>query len=90
MRRVFDVLEAIRERVLEHLYNTGVKGTHIALSPGAYRRLLEIRRSRDGVPVAAGCAAISEIMTPVGRLSVLIDELIPDTEIEVLSLNETG
>jgi hypothetical protein len=90
MRQVFDLLEAIRERVLEHLYNTGVKGTHVALSPRSYRRLLEVHRSRGGVPVAAGCGAIGEIMTPVGRLSVLIDELIPDTEIKVLSLIETG
>ena len=71
----------ISEKVLEYFYATGVKPSDILVSPGIYRNLLELMASEQ--PESCGApsyAALKEISTPLGQLSVVIDELLPDTK----------
>jgi hypothetical protein len=84
MEQVHDIIEAINEKVHEYVGRTGVAPTRIAISPGLYRRLLEFTAwvGRIG-NLIIGCAPITEFETSSGKLRLVIDELIPDMNIEI-------
>jgi hypothetical protein len=84
MEQVHDIIEAINQKVNEYVERTGVSPTRIAISPGLSRRLLELTAwvGRIG-NLIIGCAPITEFETSSRKLRVVIDELIPDTKIEI-------
>jgi hypothetical protein len=72
----------INEKVLEYFYETGVKPSDMFISPHNYRYLLELKATEQSNTYGtAGFAALKEISTPLGRLSIVIDEMLPDTKI---------
>ena len=84
MKNVFDIIEAIEEKVAEVLEKYGRIPAAIALSPGSYRRLLEIRSTDVTVGnLIIGCVPLNELETSSGRVSVVIDEMLSDTCVEV-------
>ena len=84
MEQVHDLIEAINEKVNRYLQRTGLIPTSIAISPGSYRRLLEITAWEGRIGnLVIGCVPLSEIKTISGKVKVIIDELVSDTEIEV-------
>jgi hypothetical protein len=86
MQQVFDIIEAINEKVVEFLKRAGVTPSSIAISAGSYRRLLEMAACDASIGnLIIGCRPLQEIETPLGKLRVIIDELFSDTEIEVTS-----
>ena len=86
MEQVHDIVEAINEKVKGYLQRTGLVPTSIAISPGSYRRLLEITAWEGRIGnLVVGCAPLSQIETPSGKVNVIIDELISDTQVEVTS-----
>lgn len=63
--QIFDIIELIRERVLEYLEATGARPRTLAIPPAVYRRLIELRAREEAI----------------GTLRVEIDEALSDTEI---------
>ena len=83
MKQVFDLIEAIGNKVMEYAERTGNKPTAVSISRGSYRRILEIRAWETQIGnLIIGCAPQSEIDTPLGKVKVVIDELLDDTAIE--------
>lgn len=71
MKPVFDILEETIERIREYLSYHGHQPSLLLVSPGSYRRLLELN-AQD--PLA---------LTPIAGLTVIIDEVLPETEVIV-------
>ncbi len=84
MKEVFDLIEAINDRVIQYRDQTGHIPTTLAISPGSYRRLLEIKswEARIG-NLIIGCAPLQQIETILGKVNIIIDEMLNDTAIEV-------
>jgi hypothetical protein len=84
MKKVFDVLEEIRESAAEFFYGNEWKPESVSLSPGDYRRMLEVVGSMiaadDGF---VGIPLIHEIATPFGSIRVIIDESLSDTDLRM-------
>ena len=84
MKQVFDLVEAINETAMRYREERGVNAKTVALSPGSYRRLLEISAEEGKFGnLIIGCSAMQKINTLAGTLQVVIDELHPDTSIEL-------
>ena len=84
MEQVHDLIEAINEKVNGYLQRTGLMPTSIVISTGSYRRLLEIIAWEGRIGnLVIGCVPLTEIVTASGKVKVIIDELISDTEVEV-------
>lgn len=82
MNQVFDLLQEIREAAALFAERAGQKATVVSLSPGSYRRLLEIQASEHAIGnLIICCAPIHEIALYDGKLSVLIDEMLTDTTV---------
>jgi hypothetical protein len=71
MKPVFDLIHEIIEQVREYLYATGHEPSVVLVSPGSYRRLLEIHQQD---PLA---------LTSIAGLTVIIDEVLPESEVIV-------
>ena len=85
MNEVFDLVGAILESVEEFVSRTGVAPSVLSLSPASYRRMIEIGSSEQPTRDSAiGCPAIDEIDTAFGRIRVVIDELLPDTSVDLV------
>ena len=85
MKQVYDLIESINDKVMEYLKRTGLVPSSIAISPGSYRRLLEITAWEERIGnLIIGCRQLKEIETPFGKLSVIIDELLANTAVEVV------
>ena len=85
MKQVHDIIESINEKVNGYLQRTGLAPTSIAISPGSYRRLLEMTAWEGRIGnLIIGCRQLREIETPFGKLSVIIDELLADMAVEVV------
>lgn len=84
MNRVFDVAGAINDRIRRYVASASTAPATIALSPASYRRLLECAATHPelGNLVIASLPILS-LTTAWGRVRVLIDELLGDTEIDV-------
>ena len=84
MKNVFDILEAIEEKVAEFLDRCGRIPAAIILSPGSYRRLVEMRSMDITVGnLIIGCVPLKEVDTSAGKVNVVIDEMLSDSYVEV-------
>ena len=84
MNPVFDLVEEINERAAEYFYRTGFKPNSLAVSPGSYRRLIEIASSEQAIGnLVVGCRALRDVTTGFGKVHVVIDEIMSDTEVEL-------
>ncbi len=84
MKHAFDLIEAINERIAEHKESSGLRPHSIAVSPAAYRRLVEIRAWEERIGnLVIGCAPLKEFETEDGNISLVIDEMLADTVVEV-------
>jgi hypothetical protein len=84
MEQVHDIIETINERIRDYLHRKGLVPTSIAISPGSYRRLLEIAAWDGRIGnLVIGCRPLRAIETAFGTLRVIIDELLADTAVEV-------
>ena len=84
MNQVFDIIDTIRNKVMEYLERTGVLPAAIAVSPGSYRSLIEIKAWEERIGnLVIGCRPLEEIETPLGKLKVIIDEILEDTVVEI-------
>ena len=84
MNQVFDLLQAINEKAEEYYQEKEERPSVVSISPGAYRRLLELRLAEladSGQELVL--TAVFTLMTCVGLLRVLIDEMLADTVIEL-------
>jgi hypothetical protein len=84
MEQVFDIIEAINEKSREYFYARSQKPVMLSVSPGSYRRLIEIRAAEGRIGnLIIGCSALEEVVTAVGKLKVVIDEMLQDTAIQI-------
>ena len=84
MNEVFDLIEAINERVEEYLFTTGGAPTHLSLSRGSYRRLIEIVSGEHAIGnLIIGCRALTQFQTTAGPVKIHIDEVLDDTGLEL-------
>ncbi|HAL57852.1 MAG TPA: hypothetical protein DCP63_15655 [Bacteroidetes bacterium] len=84
MQDVFDLVQAINQKISQHHDQTGRKPRSVSVSPNSYRRLLEIKAWEERFGnLIIGCFPITLIATARGSLPLLIDELLPDTTVEV-------
>lgn len=84
MKQVFDLIEAINDRLTQFLDQEGLTPNAIAISPASYRRLLEIKSWEWRIGnLIISCRPLKEIETPLGKVHLVIDELLSDTEVEV-------
>jgi hypothetical protein len=84
MKHAFDPIEAINERIAEHKERSGLRPHSIAISPAAYRRLVEIRAWEGRIGnLIIGCAPLKEFGTEDGNVALVIDEMLADTAVEV-------
>lgn len=84
MKNVFDIIEAVEEKVAEFLERCGRLPNGLALSPGSYRRLIEIRSTDFTLGnLIVGCLAMNRYEAEAGCVNIVIDELLPDTSVEV-------
>ena len=84
MKNVFDIIEAVEEKVAEFLDRCGHFPSGLALSPGSYRRMIEIRSADIALGnLTVGSRAMDQYETDSCTLTVVIDELLTDTCVEV-------
>lgn len=84
MKNAFDLIEAINERIEEYKERAGFRPHSVAVSPAAYRRLVEMRAWEEKIGnLIIGCAPLKEFETDGGNLSLVIDEMLGGTAIEV-------
>jgi hypothetical protein len=82
MHRIFDLIEFIEEKVLEYFEKTGERPHCVAIAPAAYRRLIELRAQELAIGnLVIGCKEMKEVETSLGNLCIVIDEVLPETEI---------
>jgi len=84
MNQVFDIIEAINEKTLEYFYTRSQKPATRAVSPYSYRRLIEIKSLEEATEnLILDCAAMREVVTRVGKVNIVIDEMLPDDAIQM-------
>lgn len=84
MKKIFDVVEAINERIRKYVSCAGTSPTSILLSPSSYRRLLEINSVNQEIgSLLIGCIPLRSITTAWGSIQVIIDEMLGDTDVEI-------
>ncbi len=84
MKQVFDLIETIIETAMDYFERTGVRPATVAISLSSYRRLLEIKSWEERIGnLIIGCRPLEEIETPIGKLRVIIDEILVDTAVEI-------
>ena len=84
MKQVFDLIEAIEEAVARHSHRSDTAPTQISFSPASYQHLMRLKAADHltGIPLT-GCKAIQEIQTGAGPLTIVIDEMLSDTIVEI-------
>jgi len=84
MNEAFDLIDAISERVAGFKEKMGERPHSVLISPASYRRLLENRAWEERIGnLVIGCAPLREVATEDGPVALLIDELLPDTAVQV-------
>jgi len=84
MKEVFDLIEAINDGALQYCDEKGVPPTALTVSPGLYRRLVEIKAWEERIGnLVIGCAPLSKIHADSDELCVVIDELFTETGLVV-------
>jgi hypothetical protein len=85
MKQVFDIVEAIHGKVTNCLDEKGLMPASVAVSPCSYRRLIETRSLEGRIGnLIIGCSPLRKMETPFGKVNIVIDEMISDTEVEVV------
>jgi hypothetical protein len=83
MNQVFDLLEAIKEKLLSYARRTGAIPAEISISPGSYRQLVELKAWEGRIGnLIIGSFPLTDIETPLGKIRIMIDELLSDTAVE--------
>ncbi len=86
MKKVFDVIEAINDKVTRYHQQTGLVPSAISISPRFYRQLVEIKSWEQRIGnLVIGCVPIKEIETLVGKVQIILDEILSDTAVEIAS-----
>lgn len=83
MNKVFDVMQAINEKTKMYHEKTGKKPATLFVSRDIYRRLVEIMSFALG-NLVIGCSPLSELETGLGKLRVVIDEMLAETGIQLM------
>jgi len=84
MNNAFDLIEAIHERIAEHIEKNGFKPRFLSVSPAAYRWLVEIRAWEERIGnLIIGCSPLRSFQTEEGDVLLVIDEMLSDTAVEV-------
>jgi hypothetical protein len=84
MNQVFDLIEEIQERVQQFSDETDARPRAISLSPAAYRQLVELHCQENAIGnLVIGCRPLTSFATLAGTVSLIIDEMLGDTEIVV-------
>ncbi len=77
-----DLLRAINERTIEHFWRIGLKPDVLALSPTTYRILTGMVSLEEHVEARLNeSVVVRRLRTPLGRIQVVINEMLPDAEI---------
>ncbi|MBI2619302.1 MAG: hypothetical protein HYW57_04415 [Ignavibacteriales bacterium] len=85
MQEVTDPGKAINETVARHSQHHRSIPSAILISPRLYRRLLEQIARHHGIGnLLIGCFALRKFLTPFGAVQIMIDELVPDNEIQIV------
>jgi hypothetical protein len=84
MKKVFDLIEEIQQRVRQFSDETDARPRAISLSPAAYRQLVELHCQENSIGnLVVGCRPLTSYETLAGTVSVIIDEMLGDTQIVV-------
>ena len=83
MNKVFDVMQKINEKTEMYHEKTGKKPAMLFVSREIYRRLIEMMSIGLG-NLVIGCSPLSELETSLGKLRVVIDEMLAETGIQLL------
>jgi hypothetical protein len=84
MNQVFELLEAIKEKVTSYIQRMGGIPAEISISPNSYRRLVELKAWEGRIGnLIIGCFPVTVIETPLGKIRIVIDELLSDMAIEL-------
>jgi hypothetical protein len=84
MNQVSDLLEAIKEKLLSYARRTGATPAEVSISPGSYRQLVELRAWEGRIGnLVIGCSPATHLETPLGKIRVVIDEMLSDAVIEI-------
>jgi hypothetical protein len=82
--QVYDLIESIYEKVEDFISRTGFVPVYVSISPGLYRRLLELVAWEGRIGnLIIGCAPLTQIETSAGSVQIVIDEIISDTEVRI-------
>ncbi len=93
MNTVFDFVEALNTKMEEHVGRGGQTPTNVNISRWLYRRLMEMRSADHTIGnLVIGSFPLSEVVTAWGKLTVLIDEMLADTDLELIcgGIDERG
>jgi hypothetical protein len=83
MNQAFELLETVKGKLTSYLQRKGVIPAEISISPGSYRRLVELKAWEGRIGnLIIGCFPVTEIVTPLGRIHIVIDEMLGDTAVE--------
>ena len=84
--QVYDLIESISEKIEDFISRTGFVPMCVSISPGLYRRLLEMVAWEGRIGnLIIGCTPLREIETPFGKMRIAIDEMLSDTSVEISS-----
>jgi len=84
MKELFDLIEAINDGVVQYRDETGVTPTTLTVSPASYTRLIEIKAWEERIGnLIIGSFPLSDIETPVGKMKIVIDEVLADTVVAI-------
>jgi hypothetical protein len=84
LHQVFDIIELIHEKVAEYLEKTGTTPHTLAIAPAVYRRLIELRAQEHAIGnLVIGCKEVKEVITSLGNLRIVIDEVLRETEMKL-------
>ena len=84
MNTVFDFIEAVNRKIVEHLSRGGHGPVSVSISRSLYRRLPEMISADSAIgDLVIGSSPRVEIESVRGRLGVFIDEMLPDTEVAI-------
>ncbi len=76
MNQIIDFLAFVNQKVLDFFYAAGCKPGALILSPSAYRKCVE--QMSPWLPDGEGTgASLAELPTPIGKVRIEIDELLP-------------
>jgi hypothetical protein len=84
MNQVFELLETIKVELTSYLQRKGVIPAGVSISRNSYRRLVELKAWEGRIGnLVIGCSPLTHFETPVGKIRIVIDEMLSDTAVEI-------